>query len=160
MQFVEEMAKILKSSIWTTWFKVINIIFHSCVCVSAMFMGTSKAEQLWTYLNGRYLIFVILGNRQRMVHYLKLESNCLLDVPSNYLWTHSNGISLIFHPRELVICLSWNILVLWMVVVFCYLNWCNEITIGCREGGTRLLGVLYMKFVFLLWGMVLCRGVC
>jgi hypothetical protein len=62
-------------------------------------------------MNGRYLFFVMLGNWQWMVHYLKLESNCLLDVCSNYLWTHSNGIALIFHPRELVICLSWNIVV-------------------------------------------------
>jgi hypothetical protein len=146
MQFVEEMAKISKSSIWTTWFKVINIIFHSHV--SAMCMGTSKAEQLWTYLNGRYLFFVILGDWQWMVHCLKLESNSLLDVPSNYLWTHSNGISLIFHPRELVICLSWNIIVLWMVVVFCYLDWCNEIAIGCGEGEQGYLESCIWKLFF------------
>jgi hypothetical protein len=70
---------------------------------------------------------------------------------NNYLWTHSNGISLIFHPRELVICLSWNILVLWMVVVFCYLNWCNEITIGLGEGEQGYLESC-------IWNLFFCCG--
>ncbi|CAM6016333.1 unnamed protein product [Sphagnum balticum] len=74
MQFVEEMAKISKSSIWTTWLKVVNIIFHSCVC---------KCN--------------VHGNFQ-------------------------GGATMDLLEWELVICLSWNIILLWMVVVFCYLD--------------------------------------
>lgn len=49
MQFVEEMGKISKSSIWTTWFKAINIIFHSCVCkcnVHGNFQGGATMDLL------------------------------------------------------------------------------------------------------------------